>query len=59
MGTLIPLILSVKVIYTSRYFNVLYISVDIAFAPMREDPTFIFSGMDLNIASMDEHEPFC
>ena len=58
MGTLTTLILTVKAICTSRGFNVLCISVDNAFTPMREDPTLIFSGMNLNITSMDEHEPF-
>ena len=58
MGTTIPLILTVRRVYTSRCFNVLYMSADNAFAPIREDPAFILSDMNLNITSVDEHTPF-
>ena len=54
MVTLTPLVLAVRAVYISRGFNILYISEDNDFVPLRENPTFILTGMNLNITSADD-----
>ena len=56
--TIVKLITTIKYIYATRGFMIVYITADNAFEPVKEDPDFLTLNITFNVCSEDDHEPF-